>query len=87
MPLEILSSIKGAASSEAVDELFRVIKQAIPDKYEDHLPDTDRQNVVSVEGLRSDTVKSCSEIEKEMIKKNFPRGKDGYLVVPKVIED
>ena len=30
MPLDLLSSIKGARSSEAVEELFNVIRKAVP---------------------------------------------------------
>ncbi len=87
MPLEILSSIKGATSSEAVDQLFNVIKQAVPGKNEDQLSEMDSQNLVTVEGLRNDKVEGSTELEKEIIKKNFPKEKNGFLVVPKVIED
>ena len=86
MPLDLLSSIKGARSSEAVNELFNVIRRAAPgDRGTDGF-DTD-VNTVSVEDLRNDKVESCAEGEKELIRKNFPNEKNGFLVVPRVIED
>ena len=86
MPLDLLSSIKGARSSEAVNELFIVIRKAIPAKDIDITPEADT-DAVSMEDLRSDIIERCPEIEKEIIKKNFPQEKNGFLVVPKVIED
>jgi Asp-tRNA(Asn)/Glu-tRNA(Gln) amidotransferase C subunit len=86
MPLDLLSSIKGARSSEAVNELFNVIKKAVPTKEVDITPETS-VDAVSIEDLRSDSIERCPDIEKEIIKKNFPKEKNGYLVVPKVIED
>ena len=87
MPLDLLSSIKGASSSEAVTELFSVIKKAVPDTSKEQMQQPDEESVVSVERLRSDEVKECSEMEKEIIRANFPKEKNGYLVVPKVIDD
>jgi Asp-tRNA(Asn)/Glu-tRNA(Gln) amidotransferase C subunit len=87
MPLDLLSSIKGARSSEAVNELFNVIKKAVPDKVGDNAFEADMNDVVSIESLRSDKIQKCPETEKELIKKNFPKEKNGFLVVPKVIED
>ena len=87
MPLDLLSSIKGARSSEAVNELFKVIQRAVPDTQEDYIPDTHADGAVSVQSLRSDTVERSPDLEKELIRKNFPKEKNGYLVVPKVIED
>jgi Asp-tRNA(Asn)/Glu-tRNA(Gln) amidotransferase C subunit len=86
MPLDLLSSIKGARSSEAVKELFNVIKKAVPAKEGDTTPET-KLDAVSIEDLRSDNIERCPEIEKEIIKKNFPKEKNGFLVVQKVIED
>lgn len=86
MPLELLSSIKGARSSVAVNELFNVIKKAVPTNEVDITLET-MVDTVSIEDLRSDRIERCPEIEKEIIKKNFPKEKDGFLVVPKVIED
>ena len=84
MTLEVLSSIKGATSSQAVDELFKTIKNA-------HL-DTQAMNLnnsigVSLDDLREDTVIESSERERNIIKGNFPKEKNGYLVVSKVIEN
>jgi len=87
MPLDLLSSIKGARSSEAVNELFNVIKRAVPDKKGDDMPEAACINALSIESLRSDIVERCQESEKELIIKNFPKEKNRYLVVPKVIED
>lgn len=87
MPLELLSSIKGARSSEAVNELFKVIQQAVPDMEGDRGSEEDSDVAISVERLRSDTVKRSSELEREIIRKNFPNEKNGFLVVSKVIED
>jgi Asp-tRNA(Asn)/Glu-tRNA(Gln) amidotransferase C subunit len=42
---------------------------------------------VSIADLRSDEVKKCAESETELIRKNFPEEKDGFLVVPKVMEE
>ena len=86
MPLDLLSSIKGARSSEAVNELFKTIKRAVPGNEGDITSDTD-VDAVSLDSLRSDSIERCPEIEKELIKKNFPKEKNGFLVVPKVIED
>lgn len=86
MPLDLLASIKGARSSEAVNELFNVIKRAVPENEGDITPDINI-DAVSLDSLRSDIIKRCPEIEKELIKKNFPKEKNGFLVVPKVIED
>lgn len=86
MPLDLLSSIKDARSSEAVDELFNVIKKAVPDNQgmNTYPPD---QNTVSINELRSDEIADCDESQKELIRKNFPEEKNGFLVVPKVIEE
>lgn len=86
MPLDLLSSIKGARSSEAVNQLFDTIKQAVPENEGDITPGKDVE-AVSLDSLRSDNIERCPEVEKELIKKNFPKEKNGFLVVPKVIED
>ncbi len=44
-------------------------------------------HVVEVSDLREDVVISSSETEKNIIKQNFPKEKNGYLVVSKVIEN
>ncbi len=83
MPVDILSSIKGAKSSEAVDKLFDVIKNA---ETNSNSSNQNAKNAVSIDKLREDVVEHSSEITKEIIKENFPKEKDGYLVVSKVIE-
>lgn len=81
MTVDILSSIKGAEPSESVNKLFDVIKNADKNKTSLH------NNSVSLESLREDIVIESSAIEKQIIKENFPREKNGFLVVAKVIED
>ncbi len=83
MPVDILSSIKGAKSSEAVDKLFDVIKSA---EINQNSSNQNAKNAVSIDDLRADEVENSSEITKQIIKENFPKEKDGYLVVSKVIE-
>ena len=83
MPVDILSSIKGAKSSEAVDKLFDVIKNA---EVNQNSSNQNVKNAVSIDDLRADVVENSSEITKQIIKENFPREKDGCLVVSKVIE-
>lgn len=83
MPVDILSSIKGAKSSEAVDQLFDVIKNA---EINQNSSNQNANNAVSIDDLRADVVENSSEITKQIIKENFPKEKDGYLVVSKVIE-
>ncbi len=84
MTLEVLSSIKGAKSSEAVDQLFEVIKTA---QVSGALSLTEGVNIVSLDDLRPDEVIESSETEKNIIRNNFPSQKNGYLVVSKVIEE
>ncbi len=84
MTVDILSSIKGAQPSESVNQLFEVIKNAVPSN-------TNAVNningiSVSVSDLREDVVVESSEIEKQLIIENFPNKKNGFLVVTKVIE-
>ncbi|MEE9408938.1 MAG: hypothetical protein V3V28_12785 [Polaribacter sp.] len=83
MTVDILSSIKGAKPSESVNQLFDVIKNA----NQNNAVKTVNNNVVSLSDLREDVVIESSSIEKEIIKENFPKEKDGFLVVAKVIED
>ena len=82
MTLEVLASIKGAKASSAVDELFKTIKET-------EVSNTDTVNtvpVVPISDLREDKVIASSETEKSLIKENFPKEKNGYLVVAKVID-
>lgn len=84
MTVDILSSIKGAKPSESVNKLFDVIKNA---NQQNNSNTTVHNKVVSLNDLREDVVVESSAIEKEIIKKNFPKEKNGFLVVAKVIED
>ncbi|MCF8412814.1 MAG: hypothetical protein K9G44_05325 [Melioribacteraceae bacterium] len=87
MTLDVLSSIKGAKSSDAVDELFQVIKNAHFDTNEKVLAKSTITNAVLLENLRDDEIIQSSQTEKELIKKNFPNEKNGFLVVSKVIDN
>ncbi len=84
MTVDILSSIKGAQPSEAVDKLFDVIKKANTTNNNSF---NNSKNAVSLDDLREDIVIDSSKIEKEIIIENFPKEKNGYLVVAKVIEE
>jgi hypothetical protein len=106
MPLELLASIRGAASSEDVEALFGIIKKAVS---EGKLPEGSSEAdaggsidqaqagasadgasggyTVSPDALREDVVAHAPSGVKELIRKNFPGEKGGYLVVPRVIED
>jgi Asp-tRNA(Asn)/Glu-tRNA(Gln) amidotransferase C subunit len=83
MTVDILSSIKGAKPSEAVNKLFDVIKSA----NKNTALNTVLANVVSLDDLREDIVIESLAIEKQIIRENFPKEKNGFLVVAKVIED
>lgn len=85
MTVDILSSIKGAQPSEAVNKLFEEIKNANPTT--NNSLNNVNQNAVSINDLRDDVVIESSVVEKQIIKENFPIEKDGYLVVAKVIEN
>lgn len=82
MTVDVLSSIKGAKPSESVNQLFEVIKKANQNADLKHT-----HNVVGLNDLRKDVVVESSDLEKEIIKENFPKQKNGFLVVAKVIED
>lgn len=86
MTVDILSSIKGAEPSEAVNKLFDVIKNAHPTN-NNSFNNNVNNNAMSLNDLRDDVVIESSSIEKQIIKENFPKEKNGYLVVSKVIED
>lgn len=86
MTLELLSSIKGAKPSPAVDELFMIIKGA------SHVAEQNDRKVdvhdkhLSVQDLRDDVVIESPMVEREFIIENFPVRKNEFLVVSKVIE-
>lgn len=85
MTLDVLSSIKGAEASQVVADLFEVIKEGHVLENQIHLNES--QNAVSIDDLRSDEVLNSSELERNLIIENFPNEKNGFLVVPKVIEE
>lgn len=84
MTVDVLSSIKGAQPSEAVNKLFEVIKNAQTNNTSLNI---NHNNSVSLNNLRDDVVIESSAIEKQIIIENFPKEKNGYLVVSKVIEE
>ena len=84
MSLEDLSSIKGATASKAVEALFSSIKNAaLPTESNDF----NATHAAELDDLRDDEVHNSSDLEKKLIKQNFPKEKNGYLVVSKVIEN
>ncbi len=87
MTLEVLSSIKGAEPSSDINALFDIIKNAASDVKGNSSTMLNNKEAVSLEDLREDKIIESSDIEKNIIKENFPSDKNGYLVVPKVIED
>jgi len=85
MTVDVLSSIKGAQPSETVNKLFEVIKNA--NTSNTNTFNSNHNIAVSLEDLREDVIVDSSSAEKQIIKENFPKEKNGYLVVAKVIED
>ncbi|MBU3009807.1 hypothetical protein KO506_00130 [Polaribacter vadi] len=85
MTVDILSSIKGAQPSEAVNKLFEVIKNA--NLTNNNSFKNNHNNAVSLDDLREDVVIDSPKEEKKIIIENFPKEKNGYLVVSKVIEE
>ena len=85
MTVDVLSSIKGAQPSEAVNKLFDVIKNANPTN--NNTFNTVNKNAVSLNDLREDVVIESSPLEKQIIIENFPKEKNRFLVVSKVIEE
>ena len=86
MPLDVLSSIKGAKPSNAVEELFLKVKTAI-NEVDTKTISENQVRILDFNMLREDTVINSDEEEVRLIKQNFPLQKDGYLVVPRVIEE
>ena len=84
MTVDVLSSIKGAQPSEAVNKLFDVIKNAQATNKNSF---NNYNNSVSLNDLRDDVVIESSALEKQIIIENFPKEKKRYLVVSKVIEE
>ncbi len=85
MTVDVLSSIKGAQESETVNKLFEVIKKA--NTTNNNSFNSNQNNAVSLDDLREDIVIDSSSVEKEIIIENFPKEKNGFLVVSKVIEE
>jgi len=85
--LEMLTNIKGATSSEAIEQLFDTLRNATTEKGKDDEINLLARNAISTEELREDVAVETSAVEKELIIANFPKQKDNYLVVPKVIEE
>jgi Asp-tRNA(Asn)/Glu-tRNA(Gln) amidotransferase C subunit len=85
MTVDVLSSIKGAQPSESVNRLFEAIKNA--NSTNNNFFNNTHNNAVSLNDLREDFVVDSPQIEKQIIIENFPREKNGYLVVSKVIEE
>ncbi|MCG1035847.1 hypothetical protein [Polaribacter sargassicola] len=85
MTVDVLSSIKGAKESETVSKLFDVIKNA--NTSNNNSFNINHKNAVSLDDLREDVVVDSPQIEKDIIKENFPKQKNGFLVVSKVIEE
>ena len=85
MTVDILSSIKGAQPSEAVNKLFEVIKNA--NTTNNNTFNNNHDHAVSLDYLRDDVVIDSPQIEKQIIIENFPKEKNGFLVVSKVIEE
>ena len=85
MTLDVLSSIKGAKASKVVDDLFEVIKQG-------YVADVNQNNTINtfaveLEDLLPDVAHLSPDIERQFIIENFPKSKNDYLVVSKVIEE
>ncbi|WP_339894409.1 hypothetical protein [uncultured Algibacter sp.] len=85
MTVDILSSIKGAQPSEAVNKLFEVIKNA--NTTNNNAFNNNHDHAVSLDSLREDVVIDSPQIEKQIIIENFPKEKNGFLVVSKIIEE
>lgn len=84
MTVDVLSSIKGAQPSETVNKLFDVMKNA---NISNNNSFNNHNNAVSLDDLREDIAIDSAAIEKQLIIENFPKEKNGYLVVAKVIEE
>jgi Asp-tRNA(Asn)/Glu-tRNA(Gln) amidotransferase C subunit len=87
MTLDVLSSIKGAKASQVVDDLFEVIKQGFVADANSNNSNNLASMAVNLEDLRQDVVVESPALERELIIENFPKSKNGYLVVAKVIEE
>lgn len=84
MTVDVLSSIKGAQKSETVSKLFDVIKNANTTNSNSF---NNLNKAVSLDDLRDDIVVDSPQEEKDIIIENFPKEKNRFLVVAKVIEE
>ncbi len=84
MTLDVLSSIKGASASKVVEDLFEVIKKG---HVNSNTVSATNVNAVTIDDLRPDEVINSSEVERNLIIENFPKEKNRFLVVSKVIEE
>lgn len=83
--LENLSNIRDAKSSQSTYELFKIIESAYLNNKDQISKMNLYSNVVQIDHLREDNVVEVSQAEQEIIRNNFPRKTNGYLIVPKVI--
>ena len=83
----MLSNIEGATSSEAIEQLFDTLRKAEAGNNTFDEINLLAGNAISSETLREDIAIGASAVEKQLIMDNFPKQKDNYLVVPKVIEE
>ena len=86
-PLEVLTNIKDAASSESIAQLFGIVRKAVSETDDLDFTTLLAGSVVEMDALREDVAIETSESERQIIIDNFPLSKNNYLVVPKVIEE
>lgn len=84
MTLDVLSSIKGASSSKVIENIFQSIKNVNVEGLQKS--NYNQTKTAFTKELREDVVVLSSELEKEIIRKGFPKQKNGYLVVQKIID-
>ena len=85
--LEVLSNIEGATASEAVEQLFEMLRMTETGINGVDVINLLSGNAITTDGLREDIAVETSADEKRLIIANFPSEKNNYLVVPKVIDE
>jgi len=85
--LDVLSNIKDAESSESVEQMFGIVRAAVPKPNEFDFVEFMSGCAVTTNELREDIAIESSETERQIIIDDFPFKKNDYLVVPKVIEE